>query len=82
MEVPVSAATAEMIDSEIRRILDEAYEQALNTIKLNRRFIECGAERLLTEETLDESQVEKLCEDFGLRGAPKESLTNSAPLPP
>jgi cell division protease FtsH len=56
----VSEQTAQMVDAEIKRILDEAYEQAGEILVANRDLLEQVALALLERETLDREQVELL----------------------
>lgn len=48
------------IDKEIRRIIDECYEQARRGILANRDALERTAEALLERESLEAEQIEKL----------------------
>jgi cell division protease FtsH len=49
----VSPATQELIDREVRRIVDEAYETVKRLLTENRDKLDSLTERLLEEETLD-----------------------------
>ena len=53
-----SEATAEEIDHEVRKLLDEAYQTAKKTLLANRDKLEVIAKALLEYETLDGSQME------------------------
>jgi len=55
-----SEATAEEIDLEIKRIIDEAYKVAKDIIYQNRDKVETIAKALLDYETLEGSQVEEI----------------------
>jgi cell division protease FtsH len=48
-----SPATRELVETEARRILDQGYEQALETLKANRQRLDALVEALLRAETLD-----------------------------
>jgi cell division protease FtsH len=48
-----SQATRELIDEEVRRIVDECYERALEVLRDNRDRLDRLAEALLRHETLD-----------------------------
>ena len=50
----VSEATRELIDSEVRRIVDECYEKAVSRLRENRDRLESLTKALLEHETLDE----------------------------
>ncbi|HWI75250.1 MAG TPA: ATP-dependent zinc metalloprotease FtsH [Baekduia sp.] len=51
---PASEATRELIDSEVRRIVDKCYERAVSQLKENRERLDGLAQKLLERETLDE----------------------------
>ncbi len=55
-----SEKVAEAIDEEIRRLIDTAYERAVNIIKQHRDDVECLARELLRSETLDAGDVERI----------------------
>jgi len=63
-----SERTAQMVDGEIKRLLDEAYVSAMELLSANRGLLDRIAEALLERETLDR-------EDLTLLG-------NNLPLPP
>jgi cell division protease FtsH len=48
-----SSATRELVETEARRILDQGYEQALQTLRANRHRLDALAKALLRSETLD-----------------------------
>jgi len=56
----LSERTAETVDREIKRILDEAYERAVQTLRDNHQLLDAIAEALLERETLDREDVELL----------------------
>jgi cell division protease FtsH len=51
---PASEATRELIDQEVRRIVDECYARAVSQLRENRPRLAGLAEKLLERETLDE----------------------------
>ena len=53
-----SEATAEVIDSEIKRILGEARDKALALISKNRAILDALAGKLIEKEVLDGEEVE------------------------
>jgi cell division protease FtsH len=53
----VSENTHELIDTEVRRIVDECYEQALITLKEHRPQLDALAQALLQKETLEEIEA-------------------------
>jgi cell division protease FtsH len=55
-----SESTAEEIDTEVKRIIDDAYRRAKELIDSNRDKLELIAKALLEHETLEGSQVEEI----------------------
>lgn len=64
---PVSEDTARLIDSEVRRIVNESYEQAKDLLTCHRRQLDALVAALLEHETLDEQEI---LEVTGLPPAP------------
>jgi cell division protease FtsH len=56
----ISESVAERVDTEVKRLLDEAYHQAMGTLNGNRDLLEKIAEGLLERETLDREEVDLL----------------------
>jgi cell division protease FtsH len=54
---PVSQATQELIDAEVRRIVDEEYDAVEHLIGDNRERLDAIADALLEKETLDEADA-------------------------
>ncbi|HEY4027167.1 MAG TPA: ATP-dependent zinc metalloprotease FtsH [Candidatus Dormibacteraeota bacterium] len=54
---PFSEATAAMIDSEVRRIVEECLVEAQRLLSQNRGRLDALADALLKEESLDEAEV-------------------------
>jgi cell division protease FtsH len=52
-----SEATRELIDAEVRRIVESCYERAVASLKENRWRLDSLAEKLLERETLDEDDA-------------------------
>ncbi len=85
----VSERTAQLVDSEIKRILDEAYEAARGVLEGNRELLRTIAEALLERETLDADEIKLLAEGRELpalqRGEPvseaREAEEAEAALP-
>lgn len=61
-EKEYSEKTAEAIDSEVKRITDEAYKKAKHLIQANKDKLEQIAKALLKYETLDAADVELIIE--------------------
>ncbi len=57
---PYSQKTAEAIDAEVKRLVDEAYAKAAKLIEENRDKLELLAKTLLEKETMDGRDVEQL----------------------
>lgn len=55
-----SEETAQVIDSEIKRIIDDAYKAAKKTLTDNRDKLEMLAKRLLERETLEGNEVREM----------------------
>ena len=52
-----SPATREVVDTEVRRIIEECYADAVETLRTHRQNLDRLAERLLDAETLDEEEA-------------------------
>jgi cell division protease FtsH len=70
-----SAHTLELIDSEVRKIVDECYQKALTQITQNRDKLEALAKALLDRETLDEADAYAVA---GFPRPPRPELLDSA----
>ena len=56
----VSENVAERVDTEVKRLLDEAYGTAMQMLEANRQLLEEIAEALLERETLDREDIDML----------------------
>ena len=65
-----SEATAEQIDLEVRRLLDDAYQLARTTLIADGDKLDVIAKALLESETLDGSQIEEIVEHGRLINPP------------
>ena len=54
---PYSDATAELIDAEVRRIVDECHADAMRLLGGHREQLSALAKALLEAESLDEQQI-------------------------
>jgi cell division protease FtsH len=54
---PFSESTAEMIDSEVQRIIGESYDEALRLLRAHRKALDALVAALLEKETLDETEI-------------------------
>ncbi len=71
-----SEATAQKIDLEIKRLIDEAYNKAMNLLTENRDKLEAVAKALLEFETLDGQHIDDIVKHGSMRKPP------SSPQPP
>ena len=53
----MSERTQELIDAEMRRIVDDAHQKVLELLRENRNKLDALAEALLEHETLDEDEA-------------------------
>jgi cell division protease FtsH len=65
---PYSETTAALIDAEVRRILQEHYDEAVRLLGEHRRELDALAEALLEHETLEEEEILAVT---GLRRTPE-----------
>jgi cell division protease FtsH len=56
----VSQSMQEKIDAEVRKLIEEGYQEAINLVKKNRKSLDAVAEKLLETETLDRDQFEQI----------------------
>ncbi len=73
-----SDKTAEIIDVEVKRILDRAYDQALNIVTDNREKVEAIAKALLQYETLMGDEVNAIIRGESLERTSVSDLLDSA----
>ncbi len=59
---PIAQQTAQRIDSEIRRILDEAYDRAKTILQENEDKLHTMADALMKYETIDSGQIDAIME--------------------
>jgi cell division protease FtsH len=71
-----SEATAEQIDGEVRKLIDDAYKTAMETLTTHRQTLEVIAKALLEFETLDGAQIKEIMEHGRLLNPPP------GPMPP
>ena len=65
-----SEATAEQIDGEVRKLIDDAYKTAMDTLTAHRQTLEVIAKALLEYETLDGAQIKEIMEHGRLINPP------------
>jgi cell division protease FtsH len=71
----VSEATQQLIDSEVRRIVEEAYQAVTRLLTENRDKLDSLTERLLEKETLDMDEAYEAAGVPVPRGKPAEEAT-------
>ena len=78
-----SEATAEEIDREVRRLLDDAYQTAKQALIANRDPLDAIAKALLEYETLDGVQIKELLQHGELINPPPSvTSTSGEKMPP
>ena len=70
---PYSETFATLVDTEVQRILQETYAQAVQLLKDHRRSLDALAEALVERETLDEQEV------LDVTGLPRAPRLPAAP---
>ena len=76
-----SESTAQHIDDEVKRLIDEAYAQATKMLEEKRDQVELIAKALLEFETLDGAQIADLI-NIGVMKNPPVIAQKPPPLPP
>jgi cell division protease FtsH len=66
MEKEYSERTAEIIDNEVRKLTEEAYQKSRDLIEANKDKLEAIAQALLKYETLDADDVKRILEGHKL----------------
>jgi cell division protease FtsH len=79
----ISEQTAKLVDDEVKRFLDEAYQKAVDSLTHNRELLHSLAEALLERETLDREEIAALDEGRPLPEvvADEEVASLGAPAP-
>ncbi|HSL68650.1 MAG TPA: ATP-dependent zinc metalloprotease FtsH [Longimicrobiales bacterium] len=82
----ISERISELVDAEVKRILDEAYTRARTTLEANRELLEKIAQALLERETLDRDEVDLLASGRSLpelkTGRPEQLPANPPTVEP
>jgi cell division protease FtsH len=69
-----SERTRELVDAEVRRIVEACYEEAVSQIRANRDKLDALAQALLQRETLDEAEA------YRVAGVPRRPEPDPLPL--
>jgi len=75
-----SEQTAQMIDAEVKRIVEDCHKKATDILKKNRKFLKAMAEALLEREVLDSSDVDDIL--AGRKIGPKPTSPSATPPTP
>ena len=75
----ISERTAQMVDDEVKRLIDEAYARATEILNGNRELLDRIATALLERETIDREDLDRLVKDLPL---PPRSLPPPTPRAP
>jgi cell division protease FtsH len=62
----ISERTAQMVDTEVKRLIDEAYARAMQIISENRELLDRIAVALLDRETIDREDLDRLVRNLPL----------------
>ncbi|MEO1131323.1 MAG: ATP-dependent zinc metalloprotease FtsH4 [Cyanobacteria bacterium J06639_1] len=73
----VSDQTAQAIDREVKDIVEEAHQQALNILQNNRELLEAIAQKILETEVIEGDLLQEL---LGQAHAPQETATHAEPV--
>ncbi len=76
-----SEATAQEIDTEVRRLCDEAYASATRLLTEHRQHLETIAQALLEFETLDGTQVRDIIQHGEMKNPPPAPGGTADPMP-
>jgi cell division protease FtsH len=74
----VAPRTRELVDAEVRRIVEECYAEAIKSLRANRDKLDALAQALLERETLDELDVYRI---VGIERPPIAAQNASAGVP-
>jgi cell division protease FtsH len=62
----ISERTAQMVDDEVKRLVDEAYARATEILNANRELLDRIADALLERETIDREDLDRLVKNLPL----------------
>ncbi len=75
----ISERTAQMVDDEVKRLVDEAYARATTIIAGNRELLDRIADTLLERETIDREDLDRLVKNLPLPPRPLPPADLPAP---
>jgi len=73
----ISERTAQMVDGEVKRLIDEAYARASSILGANRELLDRIAQALLDRETIDREDLDRLAKNQPL--PPRTTLPPAEP---
>lgn len=73
------SATAQIIDEEVRRLIDEAYARATEILKAKRDRMDTITKALLEYETLDANHIRQIMDNNELSDPPKMAVPPAVP---
>jgi cell division protease FtsH len=76
----ISERTAQMVDDEVKRLIDEAYARARQIINENRELLDRITDALLDRETIDREDLDRLVKGLTLPPRPPASPPPAAPV--
>ncbi len=76
-----SEQTAQMIDAEVKRIVESCHKKALDILKKNRKFLKAMAEALLEREVLDSTDVDTILAGKKLANKPSSKTPSNSSTP-
>jgi cell division protease FtsH len=77
----ISERTAQMVDDEVKRLVDEAYARATEILTANRELLDRIAAALLERETIDREDLDRLVKDLPLPPRNPTPPDSAAPSP-
>jgi len=80
----ISERTAQMVDDEVKRLIDEAYARATEILNAHRELLDRIASALLERETIDREDLDRLVRDLPLppRSLPPADAAAAPTTPP
>ena len=60
---PASAATEAIIDAEVQKIVQKAYDTCYKTLEDNRALLDALTEKMIEKETIDYDELAQMTED-------------------
>ena len=77
----ISERTAQMVDDEVKRLIDEAYARAMQILSENRELLDRIAVALLERETIDREDLDRLVKNLPLppRNLPPDPPAAASP---